>query len=255
MRIVALSDQHGFLPAVPPCDLLVVAGDICPDRFGPFTAKVAPDLQARWFDAKVRPWIEAAPATHKVATWGNHDWCGQACDFSRDAPGAAATTTLQILVDQATDVPVSAPVGAVVSPLSVWATPWSNQFMDWAFMKEPAQLTEVYDAIPVGIDILVSHQPPHGHGDQSPDDRSGTILHLGSRQLLAAIERVRPKVVICGHIHEGHGRYDHGGVPIYNVSVVDERYRLTHEPTVIDVDWESRRVTGRVGANRNSTTE
>jgi hypothetical protein len=255
MRIVALSDQHGFLPAVPLCDLLIVAGDICPDRFGPFTAKVAPDLQARWFDAKVRPWIEAAPATHKIATWGNHDWCGQACDFSRDAPGAAATTTLQILVDQATDVPVSAPVGAVVSPLSVWATPWSNQFMDWAFMKEPAQLTEVYDAIPVGIDILVSHQPPHGHGDQSPDYRSGTSLHLGSRQLLAAIERVRPKLVICGHIHEAYGHYDHGGVPIYNVSVVNEQYRLTHEPTIIDVDWESRRVCGRVEANRNSTTE
>jgi hypothetical protein len=235
MRIVALSDQHGFLPDVPPCDLLIVAGDICPDRFGSFTAEVAPDLQARWFDAKVRPWIDAALATHKIATWGNHDWCGQACDFSRDAPTAAATTKLQILVDEATDVPVSAPAGAVVPPISVWATPWSNQFMDWAFMKEPARLANVYDEIPVGIDILVSHQPPYGYGDQSPDHASGRMRHLGSRQLLAAIERVRPKLVICGHIHEGYGRYDHGGVRIYNVSVVDERYRLTHEPTVIDV--------------------
>jgi len=235
MRIVALSDQHGFLPDVPAGDLLIVAGDICPDRFGSFTAKVAPDLQAQWFDAKVRPWINAAPATHKIATWGNHDWCGQACDFSRDAPGATATTTLQILVDQGTEVPVSAPAGAVLPPISIWATPWSNQFMDWAFMKEPARLANVYDKIPVGIDILVSHQPPHGYGDQSPDYGSGRILHLGSRQLLAAIERVRPKVVICGHIHEAYGRYDHDGIPIYNVSVVDERYRLAHEPTVIEV--------------------
>ena len=53
MRVVALSDQHGFLPDVPPCDLLIVAGDVCPDRFGPFMAVHDPYQQQAWFDRNV----------------------------------------------------------------------------------------------------------------------------------------------------------------------------------------------------------
>lgn len=50
MRIVAVSDQHGFLAHIPPCDLLTVAGHVCPDRFGPFMAVHAPYQQKAWFD-------------------------------------------------------------------------------------------------------------------------------------------------------------------------------------------------------------
>jgi 3',5'-cyclic AMP phosphodiesterase CpdA len=158
MRIVALSDQHGFLPDIPPCDLLILAGDVCPDRFGPFMAVNDPHLQQAWFDRKVRPWLAGAPATHKLLTWGNHDWCGQACSFRSDSPALAQSTDLQILVDEGTTVPLSGGEGGHVS---VWATPWSNRFMRWAFMKQPRDLEPVYAAIPGGTDVLVSHQPPY----------------------------------------------------------------------------------------------
>ena len=127
----------------------------------------APEQQERWFNREVRPWLAATPASHRILTWGNHDWCGQACDFSGDAPGRASTTTLQILVDDGTSVP-QIRAGQPDKLLSVWATPWSNQFLRWAFMKKPAALAEVYASIPVGIDILVSHQPPFGYGDLVP---------------------------------------------------------------------------------------
>lgn len=230
MRIVALSDQHGFLPDVPPCDLLIVAGDVCPDRFGPFMAVHAPEHQQAWFDRRVRPWLASAPATHKVLTWGNHDWCGQKCSFRTDSPRYARTTDLQILVDEGTTVPRDSG-----GEMSVWATPWSNPFMRWAFMKEPRELERVYAAIPDGVDVLVSHQPPYGYGDRTFDLDEGKVEHVGSRELLAAIERARPKAVICGHVHGGFGAYEHDGIPIYNVSVVDEQYRLVNPPTVIDL--------------------
>lgn len=235
MRIVALSDQHGFLPEIPPCDLLIIAGDICPDRIGRYSAMHDPDRQKAWFGRNVRPWLAESSATHKLATWGNHDWCGQACDFSNDAPAVASTTDLQILVDEATRVPGNGQRGGTqVGELLVWATPWSNQFMNWAFMKPARELAAVYAEIPEGVDILVSHQPPYGHGDRVYNVSAGRVEHLGSRELLAAIERIKPKLVICGHIHDAYGRYEHQGVPIHNVSVVDEQYRLVRSPTVIE---------------------
>jgi hypothetical protein len=229
VRIVALSDLHGFLPELPECDLLIAAGDVCPDRIGVHWAFRHPERQKAWFDRHLRPWLARAPAAHKILTWGNHDWCGQACDFRSSRPLHASTAELQILVDEATALSSGA------TSISIWASPWSNPFMHWAFMAEPARLANVYAQIPAGLDILVSHQPPYGYGDASPNVRTGGVEHLGSRELLAAIARVRPKLVVCGHIHEGHGRYESDGVPIYNVSVVDEQYRLVHSPTVIDL--------------------
>lgn len=232
MRLVALSDQHGHLPEIQPYDLLIVAGDVCPDRVGGSLAEHHPAEQKAWFDQHVRPWLAASPAAHKLLTWGNHDWCGQACSFEGDSPDVASSTALQILVDTGTSVPGN---GAAGRAISVWATPWSRQFMHWAFMRSRGELAEIYAAIPEGVDVLVSHAPPYGYGDRSVDEQSGEVEHLGSHELLAAIARVKPRVVICGHVHGGYGYFAYNGTPIYNVSVLNEQYRLVRPPTVIDI--------------------
>ena len=108
--------------------------------------------------------------------------------------------------------------------------------MNWAFMKPETGLAEVYEAIPAGIDILVTHQPPYGYGDRVTNARPGEEEHLGSHELLSAIERIKPRLVICGHIHSGHGYFEHAGIPIYNVSVVNDHYELVRSPTVIDIE-------------------
>lgn len=110
--------------------------------------------------------------------------------------------------------------------------------MDWAFMKSCEELAKIYAAIPDGVDILVSHQPPFGWGDRAVDEQSGELVHLGSHELLATIARVRPRLVICGHIHGGYGSFEYDGTLVYNVSVVNEQYRPVRSPTVIDIaDW------------------
>ena len=47
---------------------------------------------------------------------------------------------------------------------------------------------------------MVIHSPPRGHCDRS---RGGE--HLGSEAVLAAVERKRPPLLLCGHIHESWG--------------------------------------------------
>lgn len=60
--------------------------------------------------------------------------------------------------------------------------------------------------------VLVSHSPPRGHADR---DTSGK--HLGSDAVREAIERTRPRLVVCGHVHASWGeRSDLDGVPIVN---------------------------------------
>lgn len=244
MRIACVSDQHAHLgPNIPECDLLIVAGDQCPDRIGGMYAKTDRSNQRHWFQTEWLHWREKQPVPLCLVTWGNHDFCGHTAklaplfDWTRDD-----TKRTYSIVD---DV-------FIYNGVKIWLTPWSNQFRDWAFMKEPEDLKAIYAKIPEGIDILVSHQPPKGYGGRIYDLANKGYEELGSQELLDAIDRVQPKIVICGHIHAGHGRYVHkhreerfnGGNPkefvvgqtdIYNVSVVNEAYELVHPATVIEL--------------------
>ncbi len=102
MKIAAISDLHGHLPIVPPCDLLIIAGDVCPD-FGPGTG---PGLirQRDWLNHEFANWIAVQPCRTWVATYGNHDF------LQRCAAG--------FHVDEA----------VTIGGLKVWLSPWSNTF-------------------------------------------------------------------------------------------------------------------------------
>ena len=73
-------------------------------------------------------------------------------------------------------------------------TPW-----DWSFDLDEDEAAELLAEAPEGC-VLVVHSPPHGHVDVS-----GSGEHLGSESILRAIGAKRPRLAVCGHIHESWG--------------------------------------------------
>jgi Icc-related predicted phosphoesterase len=69
-------------------------------------------------------------------------------------------------------------------------TPW-----DWSFDVDEQAAGKMLEGCPEGA-VLVLHSPPKGHVDNG----------LGSEAILRAVERIRPPLAVCGHIHECWGQ-------------------------------------------------
>ena len=218
ITIVAVSDFHGNLPKkiIPPCDILVIAGDMCPARHTPDSWA----LQAAWLDSKFRKWLEDQPAKHIVGCGGNHDWIFQHTRLA--VPKGLKWTYLQ---DSFTEI----------EGVKIYGTPWTNPFLDWAFNATEEEQKELFGKIPDGIDILMSHGPPHGILDVAKDLHSDDMLHVGSRTLKQRVFAVKPKLHLFGHIHSGHGLVEHDGITFANVSVLDEDYKMVYPPQVFHI--------------------
>lgn len=219
MRIAAVSDLHGYQPEIPACDLLLIAGDICPD----FLSRAN---QRAWFVDRCIPWLKKQPVKDSIyLTWGNHDWLPKP-----SSEWAFRENAHFIKVDELVEHPYEDGM------LRLWFSPWSNQYGSWAWMAEPSVLDDKYAQIPP-CDILVSHQPPYGYGDQA-DPRyciGDGLNHLGSLELRDVMDRLRPDILICGHIHGGYGTYTHGRTTIHNVALVNEAYKPVNPVTLIDL--------------------
>ena len=67
-------------------------------------------------------------------------------------------------------------------------------FGSWSFDFSEDEAGELLSGCPEGA-VLVTHSPPWGHVDATRG------RHFGSRAVLETIERARPRLVVCGHIH------------------------------------------------------
>jgi Icc-related predicted phosphoesterase len=206
-KIVAISDLHGTLPQIPPCDLLLIGGDICP------ISNHDPLFQASWLQVDFRQWLATLAARKMVYIAGNHDFVFE--QLPQLVPRDLPATYLQ---DQRLEW----------EGLRIWGTPWQPWFHDWAFNLYESDLEKKWARIPDDTDIVVVHGPPFGYGDGVPK-RDG-IRRTGSPSLLKRIREVGPKLAVFGHIHEGRGEWQIGRTVLANVTILDAQYRHVYEP-------------------------
>jgi Icc-related predicted phosphoesterase len=81
----------------------------------------------------------------------------------------------------------------------------------WSFDLSEEEAAAELEGLREGA-VLVVHSPPSGYVDEVHG------RHLGSTSVLDAIERKRPALVVCGHIHQCWGREATiGTTPVLNV--------------------------------------
>ena len=117
--------------------------------------------------------------------------------------------------------------------LRLWGSPWTiaNGKAGKAFQVEVDEMQEKWEKIPTDTDILVTHSPALGRLDKT---KRGDAA--GCPYLKDAVQRIRPLVHLCGHIHESRGiLQEEGGTISVNAAVCDQEGKLAWQPLVLDI--------------------
>lgn len=206
MRLVILSDTHSHHRrlTIPDGDILIHAGDMT--NTGSFT-------ELRDFN----DWLGSLPHLHKLVIAGNHDWC-----WERDKTAAYALLTNATYLEDS---------GITIEGVQIWGTPWQPEFHQWAFnLPRGRALREKWNLIPLATDILITHGPPHGHGD-----RTMLWQQVGCTDLIDVVEAIKPRLHVFGHIHEGYGVTQNDNTTFINASIC-ELFNRPKNPVMV-VDW------------------
>ena len=231
-RITCISDthtRHGLIPMedLPGGDLLIHSGDIMNSGYS------KNDIWdfCHWFQSLKQ-------YEDKVFIAGNHDRMFE--NHPEDVKGWLDKFPLiNYLQDEQLTLYFDGANGDFPEDnIRIYGSPWQPEFYSWAFnlQRNGIELSGKWEAIPDNTDILITHGPAFGTLDTvtgRPWDS------LGCELLAERIERLRPKIHVCGHIHSGYGYEFKDGTHFFNASVLDEQYEYTQKPMTFDWDKET----------------
>ncbi|VDK79440.1 unnamed protein product [Litomosoides sigmodontis] len=236
VRFVCMACFHQSFPdpqRVPLGDILIVAGD--------FTLCGRPD-EIELFSK----YLKQLPHTLKVVIAGNHEYTfddrfmkANGSKFGEKKLAVKQTLSNEFTLQEMKNAKAKLEnviyledSSTEIFGIRIYGTPWIPQYDDMAFNLPRGQaILDKWNDIPVGVDVLITHTPPLGHGDMLP-----TGLRVGCVELLnSVVKRIRPKYHVFGHIHSGYGCTTDGYTKFVNCSLVDDRFQLANNPIIFDI--------------------
>ncbi|TVY66278.1 Metallophosphoesterase domain-containing protein 1 [Fusarium oxysporum f. sp. cubense] len=239
-RVLILSDTHGLRfeedkKPLAPVDLVIHCGDLTEDS------------KLEGFRETIQL-LKEVDAPTKIVIAGNHDFSlddgvfkNKITEASRIAQedleqsikddygdyGEAKRLFTEgdhgiIFLDEGTHE-IRLQNGALIKIYASPYTPETTDSTDWGFQYNGAHEF----SIPKGIDVVVTHGPPHGMMDMTPQRQ-----RIGCPQLFSAIAKSQPRIHCFGHVHNGWG-----------AKIVSWRPQISEKPShFCDIDNAKSRV-------------
>ena len=117
-----------------------------------------------------------------------------------------------------------------IGSYSFFGAPWTPGGGSWAFSRSLNALSYHWAQIPDTTDVLITHGAPLGWRDQNARGEP-----IGDPTLATAVQVVRPRLHIFGHIHESYGQMEAIGTTFINASSCTADYAPINLPIVIDL--------------------
>uniref|UniRef100_A0A0K0EV95 Metallophos domain-containing protein n=1 Tax=Strongyloides venezuelensis TaxID=75913 RepID=A0A0K0EV95_STRVS len=237
LRFVCIGCTHGTHlnpKKIPPGDVLIVCGD--------FTSCGLP-REVKSFDDNL------AQLKHpfKIVVAGNHE-----CTFDENfmkINSSSITDPKEGALKHALNAALSA--AKIINPktllthcmylqdsllelcgIKIYGSPWQPKNDKWAFNLNRGQpLLDKWNQIPSGIDVLITHTAPLGHGDLMANGVRGGCVEL----LNSVVKRIRPAYHVFGHIHEGYGCTSDGYTKFINCSHLNDSSNVRNNPVIFDI--------------------
>ena len=198
--ILHLSDTHGQhknLKSLPEADVIVHSGD--------FTFAGSEEEAYDFMN-----WFCNLPYKHKIFIAGNHDMCMYGADHID-----GLSRNVHYLYNNS----------VVIDGIKFYGIPM--------FMEDcmDGNLDVFINNIPDDTDVLITHMPPKGTCDLANYGKGPE--HRGNATLAELLKKLHPTCHLFGHEHDAYGKTIKENVIYSNACVVDSRYNLINNPTII----------------------